>query len=451
MDFHGVLIRDVLFPLMERFKGNRIREYMSELSRTQYYDPDKLLDLQREKLEKLLLHCLDKVEFYKKYSHLKKEVSADPFTALRKFPVLDKKTFRQHFNSFIADGLDAGSLIPNKTGGSTGEPVHFYMDRKTVEYYEAARWRGLSWWGIRPGDKCAMLWGAPVDLDRYGRLKYRLTERLLKNRIILPSTTIRKELMRQHLERLNRFKPLYLYGYATPMHLFAKYMLEEELTLSFKPKAVVTTAEMLFDGQRHDIRKAFNCEVVNEYGARDGGILAYQCPRGNMHVTAENAVLEMVDLRSGEPVTPGSTGAVLVTDLNNFSMPRLRYVLGDAASYSGEKCSCSLGLPVLKDLQGRVDELLVTKSGSLVSGQLVNNMVRNARGLDKYRLTQHTPESATIEIVKNEAFSDSEIESLINGICDALEGINISVKYVEDIAPGPSGKQRYIVRQFPLN
>jgi phenylacetate-CoA ligase len=170
-----------------------------------------------------------------------------------------------------------------------------------------------------------------------------------------------------------------------------------------------------------------------------------------MHVTAENAVLEMVDLRSGEPVAPGSTGAVLVTDLNNFSMPRLRYSLGDAASYSGKKCYCSLGLPVLKDLQGRVDELLVTKSGSLVSGQLINNMVRNARGLDKYRLTQHTPELATIEIVKNEAYSASEIESLINGICDAMEGINISVKYVEDIAPGPSGKQRYIVRQFPLD
>lgn len=451
MDPTGIFIRNLVFPLMERFKDNHIRQYTTELTRSQYLEPAQLLGLQEEKLRKLLLHCLDKVEFYKSYVHLKKTVFTDPFSALRALPVLDKRTFRQHSKSFISDGTDTRSLIPNKTGGSTGEPLAFYMDRKTVEYYEAARWRGLSWWGVRPGDKCAMFWGAPVDLSRYGSIFYRFRERLLKNHVLFPSFTTGQEIIKEHIKRLNKHKPVYLYGYTSAMHRLARFMLEEKISLGFAPRAVVSTSETLFDEQRHDMQNAFGCSVVNEYGARDAGILAYQCPNGSMHITMENAVLEVVDLISGNPAEPGRTGAVVVTDLNNFSMPRLRYSLGDAASLSPEKCGCRLGLPVLKDIQGRVDELLLSRDGNLVSSHLINSIMRNANGISRYRLTQHNLDTATLEIVKNPAFSPEEARQVKDRLSEVLGGVTISTKITEEILPGKSGKYRYIVREFPLN
>ena len=114
--------------------------------------------------------------------------------------------------SFIADDADRSTLIANNSGGSSGHPVQFYMNRHTVEYYEAARWRGLSWYGITPGSRSLLIWGNPFELDKMAERRYRLTERYLKNRRIIPAYALDPAAMPEHVRLFNSYHPEYIYG-----------------------------------------------------------------------------------------------------------------------------------------------------------------------------------------------------------------------------------------------
>lgn len=450
MDFNASVIRHLIFPVMEKFKGNHIRANLAYLHNTQKLSPEQINALQAEKLKKLLLHSIQQVPAYAEQRQLKDAIEADPMAALTNFPVLTKKAFIAKSEAYLTQGIDKTQLIANRTGGSTGEPVRFYLDRKTVEFYEAARWRGLSWWGINIGDRSAMIWGSPIEMNSQQQLSYRVKERYLKNRIFIPAYALNPASIRQYVDTLNSYRPKYLYGYASALHVFAEMMLATNISLTFKLQGVVSTSETLHDFQREKIEQAFGCHTVNEYGARDGGIIAYECPAGHMHIAAENAYLEVVDMTTQQPVVPGQTGSILVTDLNNYAMPRLRYALGDVGALSPETCSCGLGLPVLEQIQGREDDTFVAVNGNLVHGHFVNHIARNLTGIHQFQLIQHSQTSATLKIVQKPNFTQSELDFFLAEIHSMLGPIEIQVEMVDSIPTSSSGKIRYAKREFPL-
>ena len=108
------------------------------------------------------------------------------------------------------------------------------------------------------------------------------------------------------------------------------------------------------------IARVFDCPVANEYGARDSGILAYTCPSGGIHITAENCIIEVLDPVTYEPVPNGQSGVLAITDLTNYVQPRLRYMLGDMGTLSTEECCCGRRLPLVpiieKELLQRREE-----------------------------------------------------------------------------------------------
>ena len=435
---------------MEKRRGNRIRQKTEELKKNQSLSPEELTALQKEKLQALLLHCIAHVPAYVQFKHLEEQIKSDPFEALSSFPVLTKSGFKAGFDSYVSEIADKGALIPNYTGGSTSEPVKFYMDRHMVEYYEAARWRGLSWWGITPGSRSVMLWGNPLELNRQQTRKYSLKERWLKNRIMIPAYAIKAEEMEQYLSTIRRFKPEYIYGYASALNLFSELMLRQGQSLGLKLKAVISTAETLHEFQRQTIEKAFECPVVNEYGARDGGIIAYQCGDGRMHITIENAVLEVMDPLTLELLPTGESGMLLVTDLNNYVMPRLRYQIGDRCALSKETCACGMGLPVLDKLDGREDDMFVTVEGKYIHGHAFNHLARSTDSIGKFQIVQKSPAAATLSIVVATNGDRVEIDEFIANVRQLLPGTSIDVNFVDDIPPSGSGKFRYTIRQFPL-
>jgi len=451
MDINGVIIKHVIFPAMEAAKGNRIREKLKFLKKTESLNRQELAALQGEKLRSLLLHCIEHVNAYKEYAFLKDEILDNPFRALEKFPVLTKQAFMEKADQFIADGVDTSRLIANRTGGSTGEPVRFYLDRNTVEYYEAARWRGLSWWDINIGDRSVMIWGSPLELNQQEQRSYRLKERYLKNRIMIPAYSLSPESIANYVKITNNYKPKYIYGYASALHIFAQLMINGGYRLNVQLKGVLSTAETLHDYQRQDIEKAFGCPVINEYGARDAGILAYECPLGGMHITAENAVMEIVDIKTGEILPYGNSGLVTVTDLNNYVMPRLRYQVGDIAALSEDSCPCGISLPLLQSLSGREDDTFITKDGTFVHGHYFNHIARNLSGISRFQVIQHDRDNLTLKVVPSTQFNENEMEVFKKGIYDKMGQVNLKIEYVDKISPSPSGKYRYAIREFPLD
>lgn len=446
------MIRHLHWPLMEKLKGNRTRRYLRELNDSQTL-PSELLRLrQEEKLRNLLQHATARIPAYQAYrSEFSQELS-QPAELLKQLPVLTKKRFRETSDSYLVPDIQSATLIPNRTGGSTGEPTRFYLDRATVERYEAARWLGLSWHNIAIGDPSVMIWGNPLELNQQESRTFRWKERYLKNRLLLSAYELRDDQLSAYLRLIRSFKPSYLYGYASALHLFAELMLRKEESLGIPLKAVVSTAESLHPYQRESIQRAFGAPVVNEYGARDGGIIAFECPVGRMHIFTENCFLEIVDPITKEPVAPGKPGLLLVTDLYNYVMPRLRYELGDIVQLSAEPCSCGISYPVLDRIEGREDDMFLSRHGHYVHGHYFNHIMRNLEGFHTFQIIQHAPDRVSLKLVKRpDKYNAAEEEQLLAGIRNTLgEDVEIRVEYPEQIPPSASGKFRYAIREFPL-
>lgn len=445
MDLVKAFIENIGYPLMEKRRGNRTRQYLDELKRSQTLPPEKLVSLQRKRLEKLLEVCAREVPAYR---------SDGPRHSLmgkwRNIPPLGREELQKNPDAYLAESARREDLIPSSSGGSTGTPVKFYLDRYTVEHYEAARWRGLSWWGITPGSRSVMLWCNPVDLKQMSQSSHQRREKWLKNRIVISAQNLSGQTLPKYVGIIDRYRPEYIYGYASALYALAGLMEKEKLSLRHPPKLVLSTSEMLFDFQREAIGKAFGCPVADEYGAKDAGILAFECPKGRMHISCENALLEVLDPETLNPLPIGERGLLAVTDLNNLVMPRLRYLLGDMASLSSDVCGCGLTLPVMGSVEGRQSEMFVTVDDRLVHSLAFVRLARVHQSVAQFQIIQHAPESATLRVVRND---DARVDDLGDFVLQArglLPGTDIEVLTVDVIPPTASGKACYALREFPL-
>lgn len=449
MDILKFGIENVLYPYMEKRRGNRVRQYTEELKASQNLPRGAIEELQKKKLKKMLLFCADKVPAY---SYLDRaEIESDPFFVLtNRVHVLGKKAFKEDSESYMAAGIPQSRLIPNVTGGSTGIPLKFYMDRYQVEHFEAARWRSLSWHDVSYGSRCVMIWANPIDLSKAYQDRWALKERLLKNRRIISTYTLSDDKAGEYVRMINSYKPEYLYGYASSLVAFANIIKKYGAhKLKIKLKLVCSTAETLYPEQQALIEEVFGCPVVGEYGAHDGGILAYGCPRGKLHIAEENLIIEVLDPVTHEPLPLGKVGTLAITDLNMSVQPRLRYLIGDLGALCEEQCGCGLGLRVLSELAGREDDLLVRSDGSLAHGDIIARYVRHFLQVRQYRFVQHSRQKATLYL---ETEPDEELAAKAGGgLAEALGGIDVAVEFVDELKPSASGKMRYSIREFPLS
>ncbi len=446
--FHKFCIEHMLYPAMERLKGNRIRAKLAQLKTTESA-PD-VMERQRQALEKLLLHCAGHVPAYRSLKLDDKEIRSDPYRVLSKqVPPLRKTDFRMNDQDYLADNIDPSQRIANFTGGSTGEPVHFFMTRDQVESYEAARWRGLSWYGITPGSRSVMVWGNPVEMTAQQEKKYWMREALLKNRKMIPAYALSASDTGRHVDFIKKYKPEYIYGFSSILTAFAKNIASQQLSVDIGLKAVVSTSESLSPEQAELFSRVFHCPVANEYGARDEGILAYSCPEGHLHISVENCVIEVLDPITLEPLPDGESGLLAITDLCNWIQPRLRYIVGDVGVLSSSPCSCGRTLPVLEKIDGREDALLIGRGGMLVHGDLVAHILRPLKWVRAYQFRQHSPESATLFLV---VMPGNELvkKDFMPALQDVFPETEIKINEVDHIDPAPSGKMRYTLREFPL-
>ncbi|MDL2274416.1 phenylacetate--CoA ligase family protein [Oscillospiraceae bacterium OttesenSCG-928-G22] len=443
-------IEHVLYPAMERRRGNRVRPYTEELKRSERLSTAEARALTADKLKALLLHCVVHVPAYREFAGLAEQIEADPFSALLQFPLLTKQAYMACPDDFLSDTVQKEQLILNRTGGSTGEPVKFYMDRKTVEYYEAARWRGLSWRNVTPGSRSVMIWGNPFELSQNEQRAHARKERFLKNRVILSAYDIDPKRIDEIVRAIDRFRPEYLYGYPSPMTTVAELMLVRGLRLRTPLKVVVSTAETLTPAARDTIEAAFGAPVANEYGARDAGILAYECPEGGMHISSENVFLEVVHPETGEPLPSGEFGVLLATDLNNFSQPRLRYRLGDTGILSDQTCSCGRSLPLIESLEGREDSMFVRTDGGFVHGNAFTQLARALDCIARFQVVQKSPELAVLNVVLRPGEGDParDLALLVERASALLPGTELQIERVNDIPLSGSGKFRSSIREF---
>jgi phenylacetate-CoA ligase len=438
------LAAGLLFPLQERLKGHHSVTLWRELERTQWLTPEDLAARQLLRLRGFLERAAADVPYYQRVFAT---AGVDPRSMnslddLARLPYLDKACIRADVEALKS--RQAGRLVRYNTGGSSGEPLVFYMGMGRVSHDVAAKWRATRWWGVDIGDPEIVLWGSPVELTRQDR--YRAwRDRLFRTRL-LPAFQMSAAQMDGYLDEVRRMRPRMLFGYASALALLARHAAAQGRRLDdLGIRVAFTTGETLYPDQREAIEAVFGAPVANGYGSRDAGFIAHQCPQGSLHVSAEDVVVELVGA-DGRPVAPGESGEVVVTHLATGDFPFIRYRTGDMAVASGRRCGCGRGLPVLDEVQGRSTDFILTAGGNRMHALALIYEVRDKPGVRAFKFVQAADLSLELLLVAGPELTDRVESAIRDGLARRMgPGTVLDIRRVAEIPPEASGKYRYVV------
>ncbi|NLI16968.1 MAG: phenylacetate--CoA ligase family protein [candidate division Zixibacteria bacterium] len=406
---------------------------------------DEMLNIQLLKVQKLVSFVYKNNTYYRNLLK-KNDIEPEDIKTLADFsrlPILTKEVLQNNIDDMKS--INPMKASPRKTSGSTGIPLFFYKDRIATAHMDALMYEVYSWHDIKMGDRQARFWGMP--LDKKIRIRWALKDMLL-NRIRMNSFEITPDACAEFYHKMIKTKSRYIYGYPSAICEFIVMNRQNQLPLdSLKLKCVITTGEMLYDQQRKIIQEYLNCKVANEYGNTENGIIAFECPAGSMHLMMHNLIVEFIDSETNKPAIENTAGQVVLTELHSFLLPFIRYNTYDMAIYSGNNCSCGLKLPVVKEIGGRVSDMIVTPEGRKISGPIINYTM--AKGVGRFRAIQKGRDTIKILIEKNVGQGISiDIEEIRNK-WKALVGdrMIIDIEQVDKIPLEKSGKLRSFIRE----
>jgi len=431
---------NLLFRLKDIYDGTGVYRIFSQLRKEQYLPPDELEDIRSQRLRRVLIHAHKNSLYYRdvfKSHDINIDDSFD-ISRLSQLPLLTRQQLQVNYENILCQ--DAKKVQPDSSGGSTGQPVNFYHDANYVSHSRALRLLFHSWMDIKPGDKTAIFWGADRDLNDATPYEKRMNR---LNRIKqLNSFAMTDDLVAGFIDEINCFKPKYIYGYASSLYHVAKFIVEHK-PLTFQPKAVRSSAEMLYDFQRKEIESAFKTRVFNFYGSREVNNIAAECPtHDGLHIFASARIVEIVD-ENGKSLPPGEEGNIAVTDLTNFSFPFIRYLNGDMGELKDSSCPCRRTYPLIDRITGRSSDMIII-GDKHIHGEYFTHLFYGRPDISQFQLVQETPNSLKLYIIPKT--ENTEIEYFSNAILDKV-GRNIKLEIIKTdrIEPTPSGKHRFTI------
>jgi len=444
MSFYTQASSGLLFPLHERIKGHSSVEWRKRLEISQWWSPDELEAWRVQRLKGFLVDIGRRVPYYR---DLFKGHGFDPHavqstTDLAKLPLLTKSHIRTNIDQIKAS--DHGPLTRYNTGGSSGEPLIFFMGKARKSHDVAAKWRATRWWGVDIGDKELVVWGSPIELGAQDRVR-RLRDRLMRSHL-LPAFEMSPQNLDHFVSTIQSVQPKMLFGYPSSLSLIAAHAQQKKIRLdNLGLRVAFVTSERLYDEQQKVISEVFGCPVANGYGARDAGFIAHQCPTGSLHISAEDIIVETIQ-PNGLPTAKGEVGEIVVTHMATADFPFVRYRTGDMGILGVSQCACGRGLPVLSDVQGRTTDFVVAQDGTVMHGLALIYTLRDLPGVERFRIEQVSLDQTIVKIVVGAAFNPTSEDRIVRDFKNRLgEAVDVRIERVDDIANEASGKFRYVV------
>jgi len=440
------LVKKIIYPLHEAAMGRKTFEYLAELEKMQWLKPAELEIIRLRKLKDLLCHAQRNIPFYQRRFS---DAGFDPESIqsledLKKLPFLTKAEIKQNLDDMTWPACPGG-LHRYNTGGSSGEPLIFYFDKRRQAWDKAARMLTHRWWGVDVGDKELYLWGSPVEMTKQDRMKGWRDK--LTNELLISAFEVSEQSVPGMYQKMMEFRPKCLFGYPSTIDLFARMAQKQNLDIrSLGVEVVFSTAEKLYDHQRESISTAFDgISVTDCYGSREGGFVSHQCTEGTYHIMDPNYIVEFI--KDGQPVDSGENGEIVLTHLDAWGMPLIRYRTGDVAQPGDGTCSCGRGFSTMKEIQGRTTDFVVTPDGRWQHALSVIYIVRDIEGVDIFKIVQH--ELTDVEVLVKtfpELYPADGDLRIVSGIKKRMgESVNVRITHVAAVPREASGKHRYVV------
>lgn len=408
---------------------------------SQWWSRDQVDDFQWRETRRLLEHAFNSVPYYqKKYSAAGIELGDIKTRAdFGKLPPMSREEVNQH-RTELCSQTQKQRLLPHATGGSSGVPTRFYITLESYDWRCAASARAYSWSDQRIGERTLYLWGAPVGRNSFLHKTKIGVDRWLKRALVIPTFAQTADLWTQTFHAALRFRPRFVVGYVSSLQQFAQFLLDHSFAIP-GIRAVIASAEPVYQSTRDSILKAFQAPLFNTYGSREFMSIAAECEyRDALHVHAENLLVE-AEAGNGE-----AGSELLITDLHNYGMPFIRYRIGDLGSLSNSACSCGRGLPLLRRVEGRILDVLRTVDGRTVPGEFFPHIMKEVSEVREFQVQQRSPEEVVLSVVLARPFSESSERLLRQEMAKVFTAkTRLTINPVQSIPRLPSGKRRITI------
>lgn len=432
-------LKQYLYPL-------KILKLFYRIKKSEFYSEQQLKTIQDKKLQDLIEHAYHHVPYYR---ILFDENNISPKDIqntddLKKIPVLTKQILRERYQDLIADDSNKYNPYINKTSGSTGTPLRFVQDKNTSIARFAFFWRAKRMAGYRPYMRWAQI--DQMHLQENGKL---WGYSLVLNSLQIAAEAINDKTCEKIFNKLIRFKPKIIRGYPSAIYLLANYAHRNNRRYPHKLKSIITYSETLHDFQRALIENVFGCQVYDFYTMWEGVCLISECSHQIKHQHADFSYMELLD-ENNQRVAIGEKGEITATAFYNVSMPFIRYKTGDIAVLSGEKCDCGRKHPVVKSIDGRIEDVIITPDGSKLVR--LDQIFKVAKGFNYAQIIQNNKDAVDILLVKNSNFSEDTLKSITEEFHKrGGQDLKINFKFVDDIKPGKNSKRRLVVNNLLAN
>lgn len=441
-------------PTLDLLRGTKTMKCLRELEESQWWPREKILELQDQRLRKLVKYAYENVPYYRRIFDERGLKPEDIKTSrdLVKLPVLTKQIIRKDFYELTARGFPSKQRIQLTTGGSTGEPLVFYSTKEDRFNWGFARARrALRWAGKNIAGKTVLLQERRLDVSRIAKFGQAF-KRFFQRSVILDTREIPRKLA-VFAKQIEEFQPKFISGYPSVIYLVAR-LIEREGKSGLRLRAVITGAEPLYDYQRELFRRVLECETYSIYSSWEAHNIAAECPEhSGHHIAAENIIVEIVG-DEGEPVPAGVEGRILITNLHNYAMPFIRYDIGDVGIGSAEVCSCGRGLPLLAAVTGRTCDFIFTRDGERIPGISLPWGFLTFLGVEQFQIVQESYEHMTVRLVLSGEYTQELIEQLTTEVVRQYkpilgEDMHITVEFVDKIVPTAAGKTKFVISNLP--
>jgi phenylacetate-CoA ligase len=442
-----------LMPIHHWMISSNAGKYYYELKQSQWLSAEKIREYQLIRLKKLVNHAYKHVPYYReKFDKLGiKPHDIKTLEDIIKLPTLTKKDIKENlYFDLLSDNHDKRKIMKISTSGSTGEPLTCYVDKEQLEMRWAATLRGQEWAGYQFLDKNILLWHQNIGMSTSQIIRERLNAFLLRRKFI-PAFEISDENIKKFISSIIKYKPTFIEGYAESLNLLASYIKNNKIT-HINLKGIISSAQTLSTNSRQIIEGQFNCKVFDKYGSREFSGIAYECEAHNgHHIVAENYIVEI--LKDGMPVEPGQMGEVVITDLNNYCTPFIRYRIGDLAIAMDKKCSCGRGLPLIGEIKGRIQAIIIGTKKQYLPGTFFAHFLKDYDyAIRQFQVIQTQLGSITLKIIKGSRYTDAVLNEVLKTLKHYLgNDMIIDVEFVDKIPLGKTGKHHHSISKLNID
>jgi len=414
---------------------------MAEFASRERWNRSQWLQWQKQQLAVLLPLAAQHVPYYRDTWN-QSQKSAALAGDLEALPLLDKEPLRATPKAFLRRDRQLSRMHVFYTSGSTGTPIAAYYTtaelRRSMALREvrSARWAGVSFKAARATFSGRLIEPNPDSAGPYYRFNAD------EKQVYFSPFHLRPDSAALYLRALEKHHVSWLTGYAVSYYLLAKFVLEKKLVMPAL-KAVITTSEKVTPEMRQVMETAYQCKVYEEYSTVENALFASECEHGRLHVSPDAGIVEILR-PDGSPCDLDEPGEVVATGLIRTYQPFIRYRLGDIAMWDSEACPCGREMPIIKEVIGRVEDVVIGPDGR----QMVrfHGIFVNQPHVREGQIIQEAISRIRVKIVPTDGYSQDDERDIQHRIQQRLgNSVKVVIELVEFIPRNKAGKFRAVI------